>query len=181
MPLRMHRCKWYKYINSHHFCNFYIQFYTVHKYRKVKLLTGTLLVIYCVVQLMVSGILHFMISIQHKACVWCLYIIFTLCVSTTGTHLQVDEEWFLQPFHPFQCLPGVITGQEEGKKHKAWLKTLDKCLSLKIWWEAEKYMWMTVYAYNLCCCLHTHRLFSLGDAETCPRCRHPQARLFKVC
>lgn len=34
---------------------------------------------------------------------------------TTGTHLQVDEEWLLQPVHTLQCLPGVITGQKEGK------------------------------------------------------------------
>lgn len=33
----------------------------------------------------------------------------------TGTHLQIDEKRFVQPFHPFQCLSGVITGQEEGK------------------------------------------------------------------
>ena len=34
----------------------------------------------------------------------------------TGAHLQVDEERFLQPLHPFQCLPGVTTGQKEGKE-----------------------------------------------------------------
>lgn len=95
---------------------------------------------------------------------WC--IIFMLFVSTTGTHLQVDEEWFLQPFHPFQCLPGVITGQEEGIKI-AWLKTLDNHLSLKIRWNADNYMQVTWHAQNLCW-LDRHWLFSLGDAEICP-------------
>jgi len=34
----------------------------------------------------------------------------------TGAHLQADEERFLQSLHPFQCLPGAITSQEEGKQ-----------------------------------------------------------------
>lgn len=62
----------------------------------------------------------------------------------TGTHLQVDEEWFIQPIHPFQCLPGVITGQEEGTKHKASHKTMDKHSTLKTGWDVERYMKMTV-------------------------------------
>lgn len=40
----------------------------------------------------------------------------------TGTHLQVDEEWLIQPLHSLQCLPGVITGQKEGNRN--WLVTL---------------------------------------------------------
>lgn len=41
--------------------------------------------------------------------------LFLITLITTGTHLQINEEWFLQPLHTLQCLPGVITGQKEGK------------------------------------------------------------------
>ncbi len=34
----------------------------------------------------------------------------------------------------------LLQAKKKVKKHKTWLKTLDKCLSLKIRWGAEMYM-----------------------------------------
>lgn len=142
--------------------------------------SGLCTALHCRVQLIQQQHLHSLWIYESQLCfggkwknTFYNFFIFTSCASTTGTHLQVDEEWFIQPFHPFQCLPGVITGQEEGKKHIAWLKTLDKCFSLNIRWDAGR----TRRGQHILTSL-LHRLFSLGDAETCPP---PQSRLVKVC